>query len=228
MLAQFHASASAAQTSASINAISATLWKAHASGALSDEAAQAVAEALEARRKALAAKPSPSPSSKSPKALHPRSPDRQRSIERRRRLAASGTVPCRIAAHYTLGEQAVLTVIARQCQQSGVCSLPIDAIAALAGVCRSTVQNTLRLAREGVHLIVRERRRKGLPSLSNLITIASSEWRTWLKLGNPRGGFKKINTTNNQGHNPPRTTLDKPRVDPPSGPPFASIGHRRL
>jgi len=66
----------------------------------------------------------------------PRSPDRQASLERRRRQAASGALPPALAARFTTGELAALTVIARQCQKGGVCALPIDAIAALAGVSR--------------------------------------------------------------------------------------------
>jgi hypothetical protein len=36
----------------------------------------------------------------------------------------SGVVPAKIAASFTMGELAVLTVIARQCQRAGVCILP--------------------------------------------------------------------------------------------------------
>jgi hypothetical protein len=56
----------------------------------------------------------------------------------------SGIVPAKIAASFTPGENAVLSVIGRLCQRSGVCVLPIDAVAALAGVSRSTCQNALR------------------------------------------------------------------------------------
>jgi hypothetical protein len=91
-----------------------------------------------------------------------RSPDRQTSLERRRRQAMSGAVPAKIAAAFTLGELAVLSVIARQCQRGGTCSLPIDAIAALAGVSRTTAQNTLRQARHLGLLEVKERRRRGI------------------------------------------------------------------
>jgi DNA-binding MurR/RpiR family transcriptional regulator len=49
-----------------------------------------------------------------------------------------------IAASFTPGEQAALAVVAREVQARQVCVLPIDAIAALAGVSRSTVKNALR------------------------------------------------------------------------------------
>src|SRR5271155_2087282 len=89
-------------------------------------------------------------------AKRPRSPDRQASLERGRRQAMSGVVPAKIAASFTMGELAVLTVVARQCQRAGVCILPVDAIAALAGVCRRTAQNAMRQARLLGLILVKE------------------------------------------------------------------------
>jgi hypothetical protein len=43
-------------------------------------------------------------------------------------------MPPALASRFTQAELAALAVIARQCQRDGACSLPIDAIAALAGV----------------------------------------------------------------------------------------------
>jgi len=74
-------------------------------------------------------------------------------------------------------------VIARQCQRAGVCVLPVDAIAALAGCSRTTVKNALRQARLLGLLLVKERRIPGLPSLTNVVRIVSKEWTAWLKLG---------------------------------------------
>jgi hypothetical protein len=82
-----------------------------------------------------------------------------------------------------MAELAVLTVIARQCQRAGVCTLHIDAIAALAGCSRTTVQNTLRQGRLEGLILVRERRIPGLPSLTNIVSIVSKEWTVWLRLG---------------------------------------------
>jgi hypothetical protein len=45
----------------------------------------------------------------------------------------SGVVPAQIAAHFTMAELAVLTVVAREVRKGGTCSLPLDPIAALAG-----------------------------------------------------------------------------------------------
>ena len=116
--------------------------------------------------------------------------------ERRRRQAMSGAVPAKIAASFTLGELAVLSVIAREVQRrGGACGLPIDALAALAGVSRTTVQNSLRQARHLGLLEVKERRRRGLPSLTNVIKVISKEWSAWLKLSSGGVGFKKMSPT---------------------------------
>ena len=102
----------------------------------------------------------------------------------------SGIVPAKIAAAFTVGEIAVLTVIARQHQRTGVCALPVDAIAALAGVCRTTVQNAMRQARLLGLVLVKERRIPGRKSLTNVVTIISKEWLAWI-------GFKKLSPTDN-------------------------------
>ena len=134
---QFTAAAAAARNTAAVDEIARLTWRAHAEGQLADAEAEAVSEALQARRAAFATRGTVSPSRPAlglPRpARSPRSPDRQASIERRRRQAMSGVVPAKIAASFTMAELAVLTVIARQCQRAGVCVLPIDAIAALAG-----------------------------------------------------------------------------------------------
>ena len=87
---------------------------------------------------------------------------------RRRRQAMSGVVPAKIAATFTMAELAVLTVIARQCQRAGACILPIDAIAALAGV-RTSVKNAMRQARLLGLILVKERRIPGRKSLTNVV-----------------------------------------------------------
>jgi hypothetical protein len=104
-----------------------------------------------------------------------------------------GVVPSKIAAHFTQGENAVLAVIGRQCQRGGACTLPLDAIAALAGVCRTTAQNALRAARLRGLLQVKERRIPRRKSLTNVVTVVSPEWKGWLRLGNI--GFKNMSPT---------------------------------
>ena len=92
----------------------------------------------------------------------------------------SGVVPAKIAASFTMAELAVLTVIGRQCQRAGVCVLPVDAIAALAGCSRTTVKNAMRQAKLLGLFLVKERRIPGRKSLTNIVTIISKEWLGWL------------------------------------------------
>ena len=194
---QFAAAAAAARNTHAVDEIARLTWRAHAEGQLAEADAQAVSEALQARRAAFATRRTASPSRPAvglPKASRsPRSPDKQASLERRRRQAASGVVPSRIAAAFTPGEVAVLTVIGRQCQRAGVCSLPVDMIAALAGVCRRTVQSALSHARLVGLVLVRERRIPGRPSLTNIVSVISKDWTAWLKLAG--GGCKTVRPT---------------------------------
>jgi hypothetical protein len=79
-----------------------------------------------------------------------------------------------------------MRIVGDECRAHGCCFLHIDAIAARAGVHRTTVQNTLREGQgrgevPGVPIIsVQERRRKGQRSLTNIIRIVSKEWSDWL------------------------------------------------
>ena len=201
---QFAAAVAAARNTAAVDEIARLTWRAHAEGQILDAEAAAISEALQGRRAAFAARATQRAVSSTIRLSArrrpaPRSPDRQASLERRRRQAMSGAVPAKIAAAFTLGELAVLSVIAREVQRrDGACALPLDALAALAGVSRTTVQNSLRQARHLGLLEVKERRRRGLPSLTNVLRVISPEWIAWLKLSGEGGGFRKLSATNNK------------------------------
>jgi hypothetical protein len=109
----------------------------------------------------------------------------------------SGVVPAKIAAHFTQGELAILTVIGRQVQRCQVCVLPVDAIAALAGVCRRLAQTAMREAERLGLLLVKERRIPGRKSMTNLVSIVSPEWKNWLRPGGRTTGCKKMHATDN-------------------------------
>ena len=144
----------AAARTPQLDHLSAELWKAYAAGALSDDDAQAAAEAIRERKLASAPKAPPPP-----KARRQRSPDRQASIARRRHLAASGPMPPALAARFTQAEMAAFRIVSDEVRHHGVCALHIDAIAARAGTCRTTVKNALREARRLNLVTVQERRR---------------------------------------------------------------------
>ena len=177
------------------------MWVDHTHGLLTDnemealdEVAQARREAIQTRRTETRPKPRTAPSG-TPRASArrpQRSPDRQASIERRRRLVASGPLPPPLAARFTWGEQAVMRIIGDECRAHGQCTLHIDTIAARAGVHRTTVQNALREGQgrgpvpNAPIISVQERRRAGQRSLTNVIRVISREWWDWLHKGPSR------------------------------------------
>jgi hypothetical protein len=182
------------------------LWKGFGAGVIPDDQAEALSAALEVRRRALRGEAGsyarklerPSASIFPPRRVQV-SPDRRKSIERRRRLAASGPMPPALAARFTTGELASLRVVADEIVARGVCSLTLGEIAARAGVCRSTARNAVRAAARAGLVTIEERRRPGRVSLPNLIRITSREWRVWLEHGRRRSegriGGKFISST---------------------------------
>jgi hypothetical protein len=112
-----------------------------------------------------------------------RSPDRQSSRFRRRMLGGSGALPDKLRQHYTEGERAVLCIVAGEVKRHGICDLPIDKIAALAGVCRTTCQNAMHEARRLNHLKITERPQPGRKNLPNIVEIVAPEWIAWIKRG---------------------------------------------
>jgi hypothetical protein len=195
------------------------MWVDHTHGRLTenemealDEAARTRREAIQERRTETRPKPRTAPSSapRSSARRPQRSPDRQASIERRRRLVASGPLPPPLAARFTWGEIAVMRIIGDECRAHGCCTMHIDAIAARAGVHRTTVQNALREAQGRGEvpntpiISMQERRQPGQRSLTNVIRIVSREWRDWLHKGPSRSAtgvgsnctaIKKLSTT---------------------------------
>lgn len=179
-------------------------WRGHGEGLIDDSAAECLSAAIKARRDELKGKTQPSPARRAISRPRPcRSPERAKSIARRRGLAASGAVPGTIAANFTTGEIAALTVIARQCQRSRSCDWFMDRIAAVAGVSRTTVRNALRQAQQLGLISIQERRQTAWRSDSNVIRIVSAGWLAWLGLG---GGCKKPKATNNQFYNHEETS----------------------
>ena len=183
------------------------IWRAHASGILSDDEAQAAAESIHAKKQAASptlAGGFKNASSAFPRARRQCSPDKQASIERRRRLAACWPVCPAIASRFTTSELAALRVIADEMKRYGSCTMFIDKVASLAGTCRSVVKNTLRKARALRLLTVEERRRRGQRSLTNVIRFLCASWRQWITRRKTGGIF-------------PTTTVNRFRSEGESG-----------
>src|SRR4051795_3620174 len=160
---------------AELPTVSGLLWRAYAAGQVTEEQASELSDRLEARR-ALPAPQGP---------IQRRFGSRPRvrvSMERRRRWAASGLLPPALAARFTLAETAVLAVVAAQALRHGRCTLVLEHIAALTGVCRKTVKNALREAQRHGLLGIEERRLSAWRNAPNVVTITSREWSSWLKM----------------------------------------------
>ena len=173
------------------------IWRALAAGLVSDNTAESLSEAVERRRSDLRDKRADSQGKSSQGVSRAvKSPDKTASLERRRKQAASGVLSPDIAKHFTTAEQAALSVIAHNAKRSGggSCDWFMDKIAAIAGVCRTSVRNALRKAQELGLITVKERRVRWFRNLSNVISIVSSDWRKWLNL--KEGGCKKVQGTN--------------------------------
>lgn len=181
-----------------IDHLSRQLWAALAAGHISDGVAQGLAELLHQRRQpATEAQGVLFPISRSsttatdrkrawtafPARVEQRSPDRQASIERRRRLAASGPLPPAMAARFTVSELAVLRIVGDEVLQHGVCDRSLAELAARAGCCRKLAQRVLRMASRDGLVTIERRPRPGRKNLTNIVRIVSAEWSAWLKRG---------------------------------------------
>lgn len=197
-----------------------SLWRAHAAGSLTDDEAQRLAEAVEARKALPIA-----PTTRRSVGSRPRSSE---SMARRRRLAASGRLPPAIAAFFTTAELAVLSIISLEVARRGDCRLTIGHIAAIAGVSRTTVKNAIREAVAQGLISVQERRVSWWRNAPNVVRIVSKEWRTWLRFASSRDGGKVAPTTANTSiSKQPFRPFDKAGRDrgPPRGrkPPLENL-----
>jgi hypothetical protein len=164
-----------------LDPICSRFWRAYANGELTDDEAQSLAELARDRQR-----PKPPPKPLGPRRQPrraPRSPDRQRSLERRRRLSAAGMMPPGLAAQFTVGERAVLYVVAIEVKRRGQCDLYNDQLGGFAGVGNTTARNALRIAKR-LGLIDIDHRPIGRRyNDANKVTIISREWIMWLAHG---------------------------------------------
>ena len=188
-----------AATRLTLPQVTALLWRAYGEGRVTETEAEALSGLIEARQTS-AGGPN-SPQSQSPTGSHPDEggatgqprvgssrrtvgsrPRTDASMERRRRWAASGRLPPGLAARFTLAEQAVLALVAAETVRRKDCRLSVENMAAVAGVCRSTVKNAIREARRLGLLTVEERAITGFRNDTNIVRIISAEWLAWLRL----------------------------------------------
>lgn len=146
-------------------------WREWGAGRLSDLTATMIIDAIGSRRHELRQR----------KARVAQERPRSEKTMLRRKMAAAGPCPPQMASHYTLGEQAILMVIAFEIRKHGFCDLAVGEIARLAGGSETAVRNTRRKAVQLGHMNVQVREHKDLPHETNILTAKSKEWITWIK-----------------------------------------------
>ncbi len=184
--------------------VTAALWRAFGDGKVTEAEAEALSGLIEARTEAPADRrfslaapaasnkgdspPAPDRAASARRAVGSR-PRTDASMERRRRWAASGRLPPGLAARFTLAEQAVLALVAAETTRRKDCRLSIENMAAVTGVCRSTVKNAIREARRLGLLTVEERQITGFRHDTNVVCIISAEWLAWIRLAHRGAPF---------------------------------------
>lgn len=166
-----------------LSAIASAIWKDHLAGYLSEDAAQSLAEAIHARRSAprySAPLLTPRRSLFPPKRPQ-RTPDWAASRRRRRTHARARWMPDHLAALFTDGELAALSIVAAEIAARGRCTLPMAKIAALAGISETTARNAFREARAHGLIEIEERPQHRAPHLPNVIRIVAPAWLAWIE-----------------------------------------------
>ena len=205
MLMDFATAFDGARTLARIDDLARAFWAATGAGQIADADAERVSAHIEEARRRIRLKdtiaarapgvPLAAFSNFPPRKRRCVSPDRLAARARRRDLGLAGCMPHALAARFTEGERAALAIVAAEVKAKGVCDLPLEAIAARAGVCVTLARGAIRLAAAtGLALII-ERRRHGRPNLTNIVRVISREWLAWIWRGG--GGCKKTNPTDN-------------------------------
>ncbi|MCJ2092986.1 helix-turn-helix domain-containing protein [Methylobacterium sp. J-072] len=192
-----------AATRITLPSVTALLWRAYGDGKVTEAEAEALSGLIEARTLSTG-RPRPEQTSNPTETVTPQTGDPAKnvsglagaprrpgagsrprtdaSMERRRRWAASGRMPQAIVARFTLAEQAVLSLVAAEVARRKDCRLSIENMAAVTGVCRSTVKNAIREAARLGLLTVEERQITGFRNDTNVLRIVSPEWTAWLRL----------------------------------------------
>jgi hypothetical protein len=211
-----------AQTLARVDEVARDFWKAFAGGSILDAEAERFSTRIEERRRII--RPVDRTAIRAPTV--PRivvtscfpakrrvvSPDRAASQARRRRLAASGPMPPALAAHFTVGQLAVLRIVGDEVRANGSCALTLAEIGARAGVCLTTARDAVRAAASDGLLVIEERRRNRAPNLANVVRIVSREWRVWLMKTRERAS-KALGATDSKAFKPFETrAVDNRRI----------------
>jgi hypothetical protein len=97
-------------------------------------------------------------------------------------------MPPALACRFTVGEQAVLKIVADEARSRSLCDLSIPEIAARAGVGQTKVRMALKEAARLGLVTIEERRVPYRPNLPNVVRIISREWLAWIARAGRSGG----------------------------------------
>jgi 5-methylcytosine-specific restriction endonuclease McrA len=128
-----------------------------------------------------------------------RSPDREKSIQRRRQFASTWPMPPVMAGRLTESQRAYARLIADEIAVRGVCDKTLDELAARGGMCRKTAKRAQQRLLELQWITVELRPVDGQKHKPNVIRIVSPEWKTWIEMGprpRPIGGHSRPATEN--------------------------------
>jgi hypothetical protein len=123
-------------------------------------------------------------------------------------------MPPGIACRFTTGETAVLAIVATEVRHRGRCDRSLAELAARAGVCLRLAQLAIRQAERLGLLVIEERRVAPFRNETNIITIASPEWRAWLAHRPRETGCKQIRGTYNKFSTEEETGWNRRAVPP--------------
>lgn len=175
-----------------LDAVASLLWQSHGGGYLTDQQA----EELDARIRAARTKPAGfvtalgsaalTAAGAAKRARRVKSADTR---DRMRSMAYGGWLPRALAARFTIGELAVLSVVASEVAARGFCDLHVGTIAYRAGVSVRTVRNARHVAVE-LGLLTCHQRGTSKNGLANVLRIVSREWLAWLAKRAPAKGGK--------------------------------------
>jgi hypothetical protein len=127
-------------------------------------------------------------------------PDREKSIRRRRRLAATHPLPPAMAGEgkLTFSELAYARVLADDNLIAGDSRDCHDKMAARVGTCSRTIQRAQKRLEKLGWIEVELRPNKGQKHDSNVVRITSPEWLTWIMMGPSPIARQKRRATENQ------------------------------
>lgn len=174
---------SAAKSLNQIQAVSIILWKAHAEKLINDDQAQKWAETLDERKKAIKARLAPSNHLASPGANFGSSrrvsnPER---MSRRRSWAFSGSIPQKLALHFSPAELAVVSTVLCLLKKNPSLIKTAKEIADISGTSIRTVRYALKVASDLQIFSIERRRISAFRNAANKITIGTNPLiRSWV------------------------------------------------